>query len=83
MMSLTAFVRNAGSAVQRQAALFAAALLALFPARARTVKALSFLEYAILAAIIVGVGVALAVFFSDQLGLLQDNVENDLNPAFN
>ena len=78
---------TAVEAVRNRAMVISAALMALvvtvLPARARTARALSFLEYAILAAAIIGVGVALAAFFGGSIGNLQENIEGDLNPALN
>jgi hypothetical protein len=57
-----------------------AALMALvvtvLPARARTARALSFLEYAILAAAIIGVGVFIATFFGNSIRGLQEEICN-------
>lgn len=79
MSSFTASIRQVGVAVQARVALFAAALLALFPQRVRTAKGLSFLEYAILAAAIVGVGVLIAVFFRDSLNTLLGDTQEGFN----
>lgn len=58
-------------------------LIAAFAPRAlampRKYKALSFLEYALLAAVIVAVGVVIANFFGDQIDALRVSIGNSID----
>lgn len=58
---------------------FMSVLVTFMAPRARSARALSFLEYAILAAAIVGIGVVIANFFGDSLGILNDDIEQGFN----